>query len=350
MRVAVAGGGTAGHIEPALNLADELCRRDPSIEVVALGTTRGLEVTLVPARGYELRLIPPVPFPRRLGLDLVTLPWRLAVSIRAAGAVLADCDVLVGFGGYVALPAYVAARGRLPIVVHEANARPGLANRIGASFADAVAESVAGSLRGAQVTGNPLRASIAMLDRAASRHEAREFFGLPQHAPVLLVFGGSQGAARINSALAAALPEFGGVTVLHAYGARNEPIAPRSGTYVPVPFIDRMDLAYAAADLALCRSGAMTVAEVTAVGLPACFVPLAIGNGEQSLNAADVVAAGGALLVKDADLTASYLVSEVLPLLNDASRLARMSTAARSAGHGDAAARLADIVMAVMAR
>lgn len=350
MRVAVAGGGTAGHIEPALNLADELRRRDPSIEVVALGTTRGLEVTLVPARGYELRLIPPVPFPRRLGLDLVTLPWRLAASVRAAAAVLADCDVLVGFGGYVALPAYIAARGRVPIVVHEANARPGLANRIGARIAEAVAESVPGSLPGAQVTGNPLRASIATLDRAASRHEAREFFGLPQHVPVLLVFGGSQGAARINSALAAALPELGGITVLHAHGARNDPVAPRSANYVPLPFIERMDLAYAAADLALCRSGAMTVAEVTAVGLPACFVPLAIGNGEQSLNAADVVAAGGAMLVKDADLTAGWLVSEVLPLLKDAPRLARMAAAARSAGHGDAAARLADIVMTVMAR
>lgn len=350
MRVAVAGGGTAGHIEPALNLGDELRRRDPTVDVVALGTAKGLEVTLVPARGYVLRLIPPVPLPRRLGMDLVTLPWRLVASVRAARQALADCDVLVGFGGYVALPAYVAARGRMPIVVHEANARPGLANRIGATIADAVAESVAGSLPSAHLTGSPLRESIAKLDRAARRHEAREFFGLPQHAPVLLVFGGSQGAARINSALEAALPELSGITVLHAYGARNEPVAPRCASYVPVPFIERMDLAYAAADLTLCRSGAMTVAEVTAVGLPACFVPLAIGNGEQSLNAADVVAAGGAILVKDANLTADYLVSEVLPLLLDSPRLARMAAAARSAGHGDAAARLADIVMGVMAR
>lgn len=350
MRVVLAGGGTAGHIEPALNLADELRRRDPTIDILALGTSRGLEVSLVPARGYALRLIPPVPLPRRIDAALLTLPARLRASVREAGRAIDGADVVVGFGGYVALPAYLAARGKVPIVVHEANAKPGLANRIGARLATAVAESVAGSLPGARLTGNPLRSAIAQLDRAAMRHQARDYFGLPQHAYVVLVFGGSQGAGRINAALRDALPRMSGVAVLHAYGSRNEPVAPATDRYVPVPFIDRMDLAYAAADLAVCRSGAMTVAEVSAVGLPSIFVPLPIGNGEQSLNAASLVAAGAALQVPDGQFTASTLVDTVMPLAANEPELRRMSAAARGFGRRNAASLLADLVMEVIAR
>ena len=136
-----------------------------------------------------------------------------------------EVDVVVGFGGYVALPAYLAARGRVPIVIHEANATAGLANKIGARFAVAVAAAVDGSgLKGARVVGNPVRRSLSELDRAGLRAQAREFFGLDPDAPTLLVFGGSQGAQRINAAVAAAAPDLAaaGVGVLHAYGRRNE--------------------------------------------------------------------------------------------------------------------------------
>jgi UDP-N-acetylglucosamine--N-acetylmuramyl-(pentapeptide) pyrophosphoryl-undecaprenol N-acetylglucosamine transferase len=363
MNVVLAGGGTAGHIEPALALADALRRRDPSVTVTALGTARGLETTLVPARGYELDLIPPVPLPRRVTGDLFSVPWRLRRAVRETRDVLRrrEADVVVGFGGYVALPAYLAARHRVPIVVHEANARPGLANKAGARWAARVATTYPESvLRNAEVVGLPLRESVSALGpRAARRDEGRRAFGLDPALPTLLVTGGSQGARRINDAVTAAAATLaaGGVQVLHATGAKNAGDVRRalaeaglSGErppYVVVPYVDRMELAYAAADLALCRSGAMTVAELTAVGLPAVYVPLPIGNGEQRLNAVDVVTAGGGLMVDDAELTGAWVNANVLPLLRDETALAVMAVAAASCGRPDAADALAAMVESV---
>ena len=352
--VVLAGGGTAGHVEPALAVADALKALHPGIRITALGTARGLETRLVPERGYDLALVTPVPLPRTLNLDLLKLPVRLRRSVRETRAVLerAHADVVVGFGGYVAVPAYLAARRRYPIVVHEANARAGLANRLGARFARRVLAAVPDSgLADAEVVGMPLRASITGLDRAALRAEARAHFGFAQDARVLLVFGGSQGATSINRAVSAAAPELAaaGVSVLHAHGPKNslELRQPRPGDppYVAVPYLNRMDLAYAAADLAICRSGAMTVAEVSAVGLPAVYVPLPIGNGEQRLNALPVVDAGGGLLVADADLTPAYVGGEVVRLITDGPRLAAMTVAAAGVGHRDAARRVAEVVL-----
>jgi UDP-N-acetylglucosamine--N-acetylmuramyl-(pentapeptide) pyrophosphoryl-undecaprenol N-acetylglucosamine transferase len=355
--VVIAGGGTGGHIEPALALADAVRRLRPDVTVTALGTERGMETTVIPARGYPLELIPPVPLPRRPTLDLLRLPGRVVQAVRQTRAVLerVDADVVVGFGGYVALPAYLAARGRLPIVVHEANARPGLANRVGARFASRVATAVPGTrLPRAEVMGIPLRQSITTLDRSALRAKARAHFGLDPDAVTLLVTGGSQGARSINNAMLGAAEELAaaGVGVLHAYGRKNTMDLPAldGPPYVAVPYLERMDLALAAADLVLCRSGAMTVAEVSAVGLPAVFVPLPHGNGEQALNAAPVVDAGGAVLVHDPDLTPPRLLDEVLPLAADRARLAAMSAAARQIGHCDADTRLAEIVFEVMRR
>lgn len=354
----LAGGGTAGHVEPALALADALRREDPGIGITALGTARGLETRLVPARGYELALVPPVPLPRRPTLELLTVPGRLAGAVRAAGEVLGRvrADVLVGFGGYVALPAYLAARRRrVPIVVHEQNARPGLANRVGARLSRHVAVSFPGTpLPHARFVGLPVRQAIAELDRAAARADARAGFGLQPDRPTLLVFGGSQGARSLNSAVQAAAGRLreAGVQVLHATGPKNtaavandtgaEPDAP---PYVAVPYLDRMDLAYAAADLAVCRAGAGTVAECAAVGLPAVYVPLPIGNGEQQLNARPVVDAGGGVLVPDAELTADRLAATVLPILADPARIAGMGAAAARLGRRDA-----DLALAAMTR
>src|SRR6266540_2814037 len=200
--VVVAGGGSAGHIEPALALADAVRRLRPDATVVALGTERGLEKTIIPARGYPLELIPPVPLPRKPNVDLLKLPLKVRTAVKITREVLdrVGADVVVGFGGYVALPAYLAARGRVPIVVHDSNARVGLANKIGARFADRVAVAVPDSgLPKAEVIGIPLRRSIIELDRAKLRDEAREHFGLDPKAPTLLVFGGSKGARSINS-------------------------------------------------------------------------------------------------------------------------------------------------------
>lgn len=351
MHVVVAGGGTAGHIEPALNLADALVARDPNITVSALGTEKGLETTLVPARGYPLDIVPPVPMPRTVNGQLVTLPTRVRSSVRATRDVLASrqADVVVGFGGYVALPAYLAARGRVPIVVHEANAKAGLANRVGARFTRFVAETTAGSLPGATLVGLPLRPLIADLDRPARRAAGRAYFGLDPTAPVVFVFGGSQGARRVNEAVVGAAEQLSaaGISVLHAVGGKNrdqrpDPVPPG---FVTVDYVDRMDLAYAAADLAVCRSGAMTVAEVSAVGLPAVFVPLPVGNGEQRRNAEHVIAAGGGVAVADQDFTPDTLVSTVLPLITDPARIEQMAVASATQGIRGAAERLVDMTL-----
>jgi UDP-N-acetylglucosamine--N-acetylmuramyl-(pentapeptide) pyrophosphoryl-undecaprenol N-acetylglucosamine transferase len=354
--VVIAGGGTAGHIEPALALADALLRARPGARVVALGTERGLEKTIIPARGYPLELIPPVPMPRKPTVDLLKLPLKVRSAVKITREVLdrVGADVVVGFGGYVALPAYLAARGRVPIVVHDSNARVGLANKIGARFAARVAVAVPDSgLAKAEVIGIPLRPSIVDLDRAALRDEARDHFGLDPKAPTLLVFGGSQGARSINAAVSAAARELAdaGIGVLHGHGPKNTlAVQEVAGAppYVAVPYLERMDLAYAAADAAVCRSGAMTVAEVSAVGLPAVFVPLPHGNGEQALNAKPVVDAGGAVMVDDAELGPHTITETVIPLLTDAERLAAMGAAARGTGHREAADVLARMVLEVI--
>jgi UDP-N-acetylglucosamine--N-acetylmuramyl-(pentapeptide) pyrophosphoryl-undecaprenol N-acetylglucosamine transferase len=379
VHVVLAGGGTAGHIEPALAVADALRRLTPAIGITALGTARGLETRLVPARGYPLELLPAVPLPRRLSGDLLSVPWRLAGAVSAADRVLAatGTDVLLGFGGYVAVPGYLAARRRgVPIVVHEANARPGIANRLGARLTHHVAAATPNCpLRHAQHVGIPLRTAIATLDRAARRNEAAAAFGLDARRPTLLVTGGSQGARRLNAAMVGAAPALiaAGMQVLHIAGPAQavevadalagqvvgQPTGHPAGQpaggmgpgktdsgYVLLPYTDRMDLAYAAADLALCRAGAMTCAELAAVGLPVVFVPLPIGNGEQRLNAAPLIAAGGAMLVDDDALDAGWITDRVLPLLADSTRLTAMGRAMAALGRRDADVVLARMVLA----
>jgi UDP-N-acetylglucosamine--N-acetylmuramyl-(pentapeptide) pyrophosphoryl-undecaprenol N-acetylglucosamine transferase len=367
MRVVLAGGGSAGHIEPALALADALREADSSIEVTCLGTQRGLETRLVPLRGYELALIPAVPLPRSVTPRLLAVPGRMASAVHATGKVLEQprrADVLVGFGGYVATPAYLAARRHnVPIVVHEANPTPGIANRLGARLTKHVFTGHPDAkLRGAQYVGIPIRREIADLDRFALGDKARAHFGLRPDLPVLLVTGGSQGARSLNRALAGAVGEIraAGVQILHVTGPKNTgdiqpsgavlpPGAGGSVPYVAVPYVDRMDLAYAAADFALCRAGAMTCAELTAVGLPAAYVPLPIGNGEQRLNAQPIVARGGGLVVDDAELTAEWIKSVLLPVLTNIDQVAAMSEAAAALGRREADRTLASAVIEIVA-
>ncbi|WP_392542414.1 undecaprenyldiphospho-muramoylpentapeptide beta-N-acetylglucosaminyltransferase [Oryzobacter telluris] len=351
--VLLAGGGTAGHVSPLLALADCLRRRDPSIAVTALGTAAGLEARLVPERGYPLLEVPKVPFPRRPSGDLLRLPGNLRRAIAAAEDAIAStgAQVVVGFGGYVSSPAYLAARRRgVPVVVHEQNARPGLANRLGARFAHGVGVTFPGTaLRNATVTGMPLRHEIATLDRALHRAEARERFGLTD-APTVLVTGGSLGAQRLNDAFGAAAADLSaaGIQVLHVTGTGKSftPTGIGGTPYVVLEYCDRMDLAYAAADLVVARSGANTVCELTAVGLPAVYVPLPIGNGEQRLNARSVIAAGGGVLVEDAAVDAAWVRSTVVPLAGDRGRLDTMAAAAASVGERGGDELLADLVVA----
>jgi len=350
MRVLLAGGGTAGHTSPLLATADALRRLDPDVEIVCVGTPRGLENTVVPAAGYPLEHISPVPLPRRPSGELARVPGRLRGAMREARSVLERTrpDVVVGYGGYVSVPVYLAARRRMPIVVHEQNALPGLANRVGARLARRVAVSFPDTrLPHAEYVGLPLRRMISTLDRAALRGEARAFFGLDPDRPTLLVTGGSQGARNLNNAVSGAAATLGeaGVQVLHVVGPQGEATPVETDVpYIVVPFVDRMDLAYAAADVVVCRAGASSVSEAAAVGLPAVFVPLPIGNGEQEHNAAPVVAAGGGLLVSDSALTAEWVAASIPELATDQPRLAAMGAAAAALIPRDADDRLAAII------
>lgn len=353
MRVLLAGGGTAGHTSPLLATAAVLA--EGGADITCLGTPRGLEVTLIPAAGHRLELVPPVPLPRRLSADMVRVPSRLRATVKATGDIVDRVrpDVICGFGGYVSVPAYLVARRRkIPLVVHEGNAVPGIANKLGARFTEHVATSFPDTpLRHGQYVGLPIRREISTLDRLAVRAEARQYFGLDPDRPTLLVTGGSQGARRINRAVAGAARDLAaaGIQVLHAAGrvdeASVEPV-PGGPPYIVRSFIDRMDLAYAAADLIVCRSGANTVTEVAAVGLPAAFVPLPHGNGEQALNAHPVVQAGGGLLIDDAALTSTWVDNVVVPLITDVSRLSAMSSSASDLVRRDADRRLAEMITA----
>jgi len=357
VRVLLAGGGTTGHVAPLLALADRLTRRNPGTRVLVLGTASGVEARLVPARGYPLATVDRVPAPRRLSLQGFALPARLARAVGQAGAAMARhrAEVVVGFGGYVATPAYLAARrAGVPIVVHEQNAVPGLANRLGARLTPYVGVTFPGTpLPHAILVGMPLRGEITGLDRLALRAQARHTLGLHPDLPTVFVTGGSSGAAHLNAVTAAAAGAFAraGIQVLHMTGVgKRVDVTPAPGAppYVVVDYLDRMELGYAAADLLVARAGAGTVCEAAALGLPAVYVPLPIGNGEQRRNAEHVVAAGGGVLVADADLDTARLVAEVQGLLADPARLAAMGAAAAAVGRRDGDERLADLVEAAV--
>lgn len=362
VNVVLAGGGTAGHTSPLIATAEAL-RLASDVTITCIGTPKGLETRVIPDAGLTLELIPPVPLPRKPSPALLSVPIRLREAVARAKAILTDhdADVLVGFGGYVSMPAYLAARRlKLPIVIHEQNAVPGLANRVAARFAARVTVTFPDTpLPGAEVVGLPVRRALSDLahsGRASRQEGSRELFGLDANRPTLLVSGGSQGARSINTALLGARDALlaAGVQVLHVWGPRNFPEDAQVVTdpttharYVPVAYVDRMEQAYCAADLMLGRSGAGTVVETAIVGLPGVFVPLPHGNGEQARNASALVAAGGAVLITDADLTAERLTSDVLGRVDRPEVLAAMSDAGRALMSADAASKLASIVLQV---
>lgn len=363
MKVMLAAGGSAGHVEPALTLADTLRQEDPQTDIVALGTHSGIEATLIPQRGYRMIEVPAYPFPRRPNTQAVAAPFRIAGSLRAVARVLRAerPDVVVGFGGYVAFPAYMAARRlRIPIVVHEANAHPGLADRVGARLTPWVAVNTEGVLPHSVRIGMPLRPAIRELaamdpeERDVARRAAREMFGLDPKRRTLLVFGGSLGARRINATLAQSAESLAAadIQVIHVVGAAGHGVPqewppPRTGdepVYLSFDYVSDMQQAYAAADVVVCRAGAMTCAEVAAIGAPAVYVPLPVGNGEQTLNAQPVVSAGGGIMIDDGHFGSSAVQDQVIPLITDSQRCEAMGAVARTFAVVDADARLADMV------
>lgn len=351
----LAGGGTAGHVNPLLALADEISRREPDAKIAVLGTAEGLEARLVPDRGYELITIERLPFPRRVNSYALSFPLKFAAATRQVGQLIASrkIDVVVGFGGYVSAPAYVAAnRQGVPLVIHEANALPGIANRRAAKSAKAVGVAFKSTkLANAVHVGMPLRAEVAKLAvKAPDKRAARLHFGLDPETPTLLVTGGSLGAKQINETVEASRRALSaaGIQVIHIVGDRSDLAPANEADYVRMNYCDRMDLAIAASDFAISRAGASTVSEFSALGLPAVYVPYPVGNGEQKFNVADIVLAGGAKVVDDASFTPSFVMSEVIPVISSTKLVQSMSEAAKANSISDGAQRLYALVQGVL--
>jgi UDP-N-acetylglucosamine--N-acetylmuramyl-(pentapeptide) pyrophosphoryl-undecaprenol N-acetylglucosamine transferase len=328
--VVFAGGGTAGHIQPALAVAREWKKVHPTDTCLFLGTAHGLEGSLVPAAGFELKIIPKVAISRRPSFSWIKVPFDLIASIMLCRKILSNSNLLIGFGGYVSGPAYLAARSLgIPIVIHEANAKPGWANKLGALFTPylAVAHPVGkGKFAQALLAGLPLRSDIAVAfegaqqDWTQARAKAKERLGIQARMPFIFVMGGSQGSVAINAVIEECLGYFQkqGYYVLHSVGDSN-PIPASSESYKGVSYVDQMADAYLAADLIIGRSGAVTCSEFRALGRYALFVPLPIGNGEQMVNASSLVSAGRARTIDQKLFNDRYIKENIEGLMIESS-------------------------------
>jgi UDP-N-acetylglucosamine--N-acetylmuramyl-(pentapeptide) pyrophosphoryl-undecaprenol N-acetylglucosamine transferase len=354
MRVILAGGGTGGHVIPALAIAHELRERYQA-ECLFVGTSRGIENRLVPAAGFPLRLI-------EVGaLNRVSLATRLKTLFALPAAVLAGRrllrkfhpDAVIGVGGYASGPVMMAAvLARVPTVVFEPNVVPGFANRVLARRVSAAAVHFDETCRwfhNCQTVGVPVRRAFFEISAAPSG-VAR--VSAPT-APTLLLFGGSQGARVLNRTLPAAAPallaRIPGLRIVHQTGEREYDDVcaayERAGVAAEVTrFIDDMPAAFARADLLVCRSGASTVAEVAAAGKPAVFIPFAAAaDDHQTRNAEALAGRGAAVLIREADLTPERLAGAAASLLADPARLRQMGAAARALAHPEAAASIAQL-------
>ena len=350
--IALTGGGTAGHITPLLAVGTALKRRHPELSLVIVGSEAGREKELLPEGFGSIVEVPKTPFPRRLNRDAVRFPGRFfrAVSALRREFRTRSVSVVAGFGGYTAAPAYLAAwLEKIPLVIHEANMVPGLANRLGARLTPHVASCFPDTpIRGARPIGMPLPESLTGMNREKLSREAYEFFGLVPDRPVLLITGGSSGAKKLNDAVVSKVPDIigRGWQVIHLIGPTlQEPVSVPGG-YVVMPYCRRMDLAYAISDLVVSRSGAATVSELAIVGLPAILVPYHVGNGEQEKNARFLVDAGAAVMVHQSDFTDATIESVLMPLLDDDARRTQMASRAVGLGVRDAATVFADMVWA----
>ncbi|MFG3116916.1 glycosyltransferase [Streptomyces sp. NPDC048197] len=361
LSVVIGAGGTGGHIYPGLALADALRRAVPDAVISFVGTERGLETRLIPQAGYRLHTVDMIPFDRSLGARRYLLPAALLRSGAQVRTILKEqgAQVAVGMGGYPSAPVIVGARlAGLPSLIHESNAVPGRANRFAARLTPHLALAfdrsrphLAGGER-AETVGMPLVGPLAGLDRTALRPAARRALGVPDGARLLLVNGGSLGAARLTGAAVGLAARYRAHTDLRmliktgpaALEETRALLAANGGAAVAeaVPYLDRMDLAYAAADLVVCRAGSATVAELATIGMPAVLVPYPHAPGDHQTHNARVLSDdGAAVLLPDAETTAERLDALVTPLLTDPARLAAMGAAADPGTHARAADLLA---------
>lgn len=379
--IVLVGGGTAGHVNPLLAVADAIRDLDADARISVIGTSVGLERQLVPQAGYELDAIDKVPFPRRLNAAALRFPRDWYRETRRVRAILErrQAQVVVGFGGYASAPVYsMAHRMGLPIAIHEQNARAGMANKLGSRWASFIGTAYEDTglrpgHRGViRRVGLPLRPAIAQLcaqlgqNRQEVRRRSAEQLGVNPDRPLIVVTGGSLGAASVNRAVASAakdLLERAQIVHLTGRGKMNEvrtlvsdtlgsavlsgvgADCAAGGDYHVAEYLERIDLAFGCADLVICRSGAGSVSELAAIGMPAVYVPLPIGNGEQRFNAQPVVQAGGGLMVADHDFDAAWVSAHIPVLLGDSSRLQQMGEAAWQYGIRDAAAVMTQEVL-----
>jgi len=362
VKVVVAGGGTAGHVFPAIALARRLID-DHGADVRYLGTAAGLEARLVPEAGIPFTAIEAQPLRRKISAKSAVAPLVAARAVRASRPLVLDADVVVGMGGYVSVPPVLAAaRARRPIVLHEQNAIPGLANRLLARFATTVAVSF-GDARPrfprstrTVLTGNPVRASIADVAerREAVAKEAWTALDLDEGRRTVVVFGGSLGALHLDRTIAGALEpleERDDLQLLVLTGPAHLDVvstAVRPGSPLLVrtlPFLDRMELAYAVADLVVARAGATTIAEISVCGLASILVPYPFATANhQEANARELERAGASSVLLDRDLEPVALALQITDLVDDPARLRAMAESARGWARPDAASRLADLV------
>ena len=382
--IVLSGGGTAGHVNPLLAVAHVIRELEPDADIAVVGTAVGLEHDLVPRAGFELETIEKVPFPRRPNKAALEFPakWKAETAKVRDILIRHQAQVVVGFGGYTSAPVYAAAHKMgIPIAIHEQNARAGMANKLGARWASMIGAAYAQPglkpRKGVEVerVGLPLRPAIAQLasdlerDRMATRQAAAAKLGVDPKRPLVVVTGGSLGAVNVNRAVAASAQELlAHAQVIHLTGKGKDdevrslvsvnageqvlgglgPDHAMDGDYRVAPYLERIDLAFACADLIICRSGAGTVSELTALGLPAIYVPLPIGNGEQRFNAQPVVDAEGGLMVADADFTPEWVRSHVPKLLANPQILSDYGANAWKYGIRDAAEVMAKRVLALI--
>lgn len=369
MKVLIAAGGTGGHIYPGITIARTLQARNPEVDVLFIGNENGLEATLVPAAGFRFEAVAARYLQRRVSLAALRTGWTAVQAVGQSRRIIRRFrpDVALGTGGYVSGPVMLAAlMARVPTVIQEQNAYPGLTSRLLGRFVRAIAlgdEAAKSHFRKArrvELTGNPIRSEIV----AKTRTEGVQAFNLRSDAQTLLVFGGSQGGASLNEAMFNALEGMLGVADLQIIWQTGTngfeqiaaklaafPDARRQGERVRVrnvhvlPYIEDMAAAYAAADLVMCRAGAITLAELTARGLPAILVPYPYAaEDHQTANARTVERAGAAVIIADDQLDGAAIVEQIPSLLANRAKLARMAEASKRLGRPDAAERIAAIV------
>lgn len=365
MIVVVAAGGTGGHVFPALALADTLVR-DHGANVRFIGSPNGQEATLIPAAGYRFDAVNAAPLYREVSIRAAKAPMIALRSVFACAPLVRDADVAVGLGGYVSVPPMLAARrAHIPIVLHEPNAVPGLANRLLARSAKAIAvtfedarDRLAGGAR-VETVGYPVRQAIldVQTDRGTLAEEARTLWDLDPSRRTVLITGGSQGALHLDQAVAGALPSLADredLQLVIVSGPAHEAVVSdavgrASGVRARVvPFLDRMELGYAVADLVVARAGATTIAELAVCGLPALLVPYPHATEHhQDANAREWARIGAAEVLSDADLTPAVLSERVCRLLDDPATLATMGARAHERAKPDAAERFAQLVAEV---